>query len=271
MKILEQYINSKNGNLDVCEDGILITDNFVCLVDGATAKGKLLWNGKKGGYFAKEVILEAVKEFDKDIQAHQAIKLLTEALRRQYGDNFDHFVNNPQDRIEASLLIYSKAKKQVWSYGDCQLMLDGKLYEHEKMLDKINSDARALYNTILLESGKTLEQLQEDDLGRKLILPILETQSLLANKDGEFGYGVLNGIGYNPNYIEVYEVEKNQEIVFASDGYPFLKSTLAESEKLLQEVLQKDPFLISVYKSTKGLMQGNISYDDRSYLKFKDE
>ncbi len=40
MKIIEKYINSKNGDMEVCEDGILVTDNFICLVDGATTKGK---------------------------------------------------------------------------------------------------------------------------------------------------------------------------------------------------------------------------------------
>jgi len=54
----------------------------------------------------------------------------------------------------------------------------------------------------------------------------------------------------------------------ASDGYPFLKRTLADSEKLLQTHLHNDPQNINEYIATKGLVDGNVSFDDRSYIRF---
>jgi len=57
--------------------------------------------------------------------------------------------------------------------------------------------------------------------------------------------------------------------VLASDGYPDLKETLAASEERLQEILDDDPLLFRKYKATKGMHEGNVSFDDRAYVKLK--
>ena len=49
----------------------------------------------------------------------------------------------------------------------------------------------------------------------------------------------------------------SSEIVLASDGYPFLKPTLAASEAALAEQI-----------ATKGIVEGNKSFDDRTYIRF---
>ena len=85
---------------------------------------------------------------------------------------------------------------------------------------------------------------------------------------GEYGCNVLDGFDIIAENIEIIKVDKNSQIVLASDGYPFLMNTLEKSEEKLKEVLEKDPLLIHMYKSTKGLKEGNISYDDRTYIRF---
>ena len=57
--------------------------------------------------------------------------------------------------------------------------------------------------------------------------------------------------------------------MLASDGYPDLKETLAASEERLQEILDDDPLLFRKYKATKGMHEGNVSFDDRAYVKLK--
>ena len=59
-----------------------------------------------------------------------------------------------------------------------------------------------------------------------------------------------------------------QEVVLASDGYPFLCPTLAESEARLKEQIVRDPLNINTFKATKGMMTGNLSFDDRAYIRF---
>ena len=71
------------------------------------------------------------------------------------------------------------------------------------------------------------------------------------------------------DFAEDYEeIPEFSEVVLASDGYPKLFGTLEESEHYLQKVLAEDPLCISLNKQTKGLMVGNNSYDDRTFVRF---
>lgn len=55
----------------------------------------------------------------------------------------------------------------------------------------------------------------------------------------------------------------------ASDGYPFLKPTLAESEEALAHLLAYDPQCTHEFIATKGIVVGNKSFDDRTYIRFR--
>ena len=58
-------------------------------------------------------------------------------------------------------------------------------------------------------------------------------------------------------------------IILASDGYPVLKDNLKETENILQDILLKDPLMFREYKSTKGKLKGDVSFDDRAFIKVK--
>ena len=68
--------------------------------------------------------------------------------------------------------------------------------------------------------------------------------------------------------ISVYKVLDNSQIILSSDGYPQLFETLKESEEYLFTVLKEDPLLYKKYKSTKGFMKGQNSFDDRAFISF---
>ncbi len=55
-------------------------------------------------------------------------------------------------------------------------------------------------------------------------------------------------------------------VVLASDGYPTLLPTLRESEEALAKHLATDPQNITDFVATKGLVEGNVSFDDRAYV-----
>jgi hypothetical protein len=61
--------------------------------------------------------------------------------------------------------------------------------------------------------------------------------------------------------------EGTETVVLASDGYPYLKDTLSATEQALQELLHNDPMLFRDYKTTKSVQTGNLSFDDRAYIK----
>ena len=77
--------------------------------------------------------------------------------------------------------------------------------------------------------------------------------------------------------IETYFQEQTKpvsspnEVVLASDGYPFLKPTLSASEAALAEQIANDPQNIHSFIATKGIVEGNKSFDDRTYIRFSVE
>jgi glycerophosphoryl diester phosphodiesterase len=59
------------------------------------------------------------------------------------------------------------------------------------------------------------------------------------------------------------------EIVLATDGYPFLCKTLAESEDRLNRQREEDPLNIGEFQATKAFHPDNKSFDDRTYIRFQ--
>ena len=116
--------------------------------------------------------------------------------------------------------------------------------------------------------GGSEDDFARHDPGRACILPLLRRQFLLANQDRPYGYDVLDGFAIHSHHVSVYPVPPQTQVVLASDGYPVLKDTLAESEKSLDELLQKDPQCLRENRGTKGLVKGNQSFDDRTYVRF---
>ena len=82
-------------------------------------------------------------------------------------------------------------------------------------------------------------------------------------------YPVIDGFEIPTSKVKGVKVNDDcGEIILASDGYPFLKPTLEDSEMALSRQLADDPLCIGTFKATKGLMDGNVSFDDRCYVRF---
>ncbi len=83
-------------------------------------------------------------------------------------------------------------------------------------------------------------------------------------------YAAIDGFSIPDDGVVVEPIPDDvTQIVLASDGYPFLRQSLTESEQCLADLLQRDPLLFRDYKSTKGLVAGNASFDDRAYVKIR--
>jgi glycerophosphoryl diester phosphodiesterase len=159
---------------------------------------------------------------------------------------------------------------EVWFVGDCQCMLNQELIRNTKHIDDITANARAMFLATEIAQGKTIEELRQHDTGRAFILPLLERQMIFQNNPsaGPYWFPVIDGFHVPDAGIRVLSLSENVEtVVLASDGYPYLKDTLSASEQALQELLQDDPVLFRSYKATKSVQQGNLSFDDRAYLK----
>lgn len=263
MKIIEKFIMGKQEDQALCEDKLVVTESFIAVIDGVTSKSTRSFGGKTGGIAAAEAVVNEITKFPCDITLKCAVSRMTQAVAALY--------NSGEERgsAAAGVIILSLFRNEIWSIGDCQCIINGEKHLHEKKIDILLSQKRAETLEKAVANGVTEEELLENDIGREKILPILKEQHKYANATGEFGYAVINGTPVPEELIVTYRVNKGDTIVLASDGYPVLCDTLSESEKLLAEEIKNNPLCYKSYKSTKGLKQNQISFDDRTYIKLE--
>ncbi|MBT1165194.1 hypothetical protein [Bifidobacterium simiarum] len=294
MRIVESVTYGKHGDPSRNEDGLFIGDAFVAVVDGVTSKCRLdLWRPSPG-VVARRLLLEALSSADAgqpDLDMRGMLRLLDSSLRDRYDDVPDHprgfFGTHPEERLAANAVVFSAARREIWLFGDCRAMVNGREIPTVKRVDVVLGDVRAMVGQLvgradpddrrrmLRELGlpadrETVEAVDDGrrDVGREAIMPLLRLQSRLANRRGEFGYFVFDGYA-DPDWpVPVVGVADGDGIVLASDGYPRLGRTLAESERMLADLRRTDPRMIHEVHATKGFMPGLRSFDDRTYVRF---
>lgn len=268
MKVIEKFIQGKNQDENFCEDGIFISANFLAVIDGATAKSDCKYDGKNPGRIAMEVIKKSLASLSADVNAYEAMKYISKDISEicvKYG------ISNNLNRPTASVVIYSHYRQEIWMVGDCQVLADGKLIKNDKQIDALLAEARSCYLSSEILNGVSIEDLMTKDTGQEFIFPMLKRQWIFQNskEDSEYAYGVIDGFEILDKFIKIINVYNVKQCVFASDGYPQIFQTLAESEIYLDDIVKKDPLCFIINKSTKGIMKGNLSFDDRAYLSFE--
>lgn len=279
MKIIESYIIGKKSQ-EACEDGMVVTDDFIAVIDGSTSKTpKHLNSDMKNGRYAMMLISEYIREELKaDASVDEFCQGVTAYIYNKVYEKLgveERLKKHPEERLTASAILYSRTKNEVWMVGDCQAIIAGKLYENGKPYEQEIAGKRVE----LIEQGLSPAE------ARKQIEPLL-IEAMLSGQNQT--YTVIDGF---PIYregvkvvalkmkpasssIEVYFQEQTKpiaspnEVVLASDGYPFLKPTLAASEAALAEQIANDPQNIHSFIATKGIVEGNKSFDDRTYIRF---
>ena len=282
MKIIESKIVGKKS-LEACEDGLVVTDDFIAVIDGSTSKTpKHLNPDMKNGRYAMMLISEYIREELKaDASVDDFCQGVTAYIYNKVYEKLgveERLKEHPEERLTASAILYSRTRNEVWMVGDCQAIIDGKLYENGKPYEEKIARKRVE----LIEQGLSPAE------ARKQIEPLL-IKAMLSGQNQN--YTVIDGF---PIYrkgvkvvalkmkpasssIETYFQEQTKpvsspnEVVLASDGYPFLKPTLAASEAALAEQIANDPQNIHSFIATKGIVEGNKSFDDRTYIRFSPE
>ena len=264
--IIESLCVSKSGKKCDNEDLLVMTPAFIAVVDGATDKTGGRIDGKTGGQLTADIIRQVLEKDDSlaDKDGAFVVSHIQSALQ-SYAE--EHNTEEQDVHLSASAAIYSVARRQVWLVGDCQFMIDGTLYLNPKNVDALLSEARSLAIKMLLKSGVTEQELIHDDISRQFIMPWLKTQHVLENSDDEYGYQIFSNKGLITDVISV-RVPVGSHMVLATDGYPKLMPTLAESESILEKIRREDPLCYRLYKSTKGVREGNVHFDDRTYISF---
>lgn len=250
------------------EDGIIVTDDFVAIIDGSTSKSPVrIVPGMTNGRYCMLLIKEYICHAESQFTTNDFCNGLTAFIREKYdGLDTQRLAKHPEERLTASCIVYSRARRQIWMIGDCQCLVDGHLYENPKPYETQLAAKRSAIAQELISSGKyTVDELRTDDVARKAIIPELIETMAGQNKS----YAVVDGFDIPMDKVRVITLDAQPHtIVLASDGYPHLRPTLAESEAELHRQLHSDPLNIRTFKATKAYARGNNSFDDRSYIRF---
>ena len=272
--VKEQFIQSKTGRSEDCEDSILINEHFIAAIDGATSHTTRRWNKETGGKVALKTIGQAFNEMPPDYTARQAADLMTSMINDFYArfDMIETVKGDPSQRIAASFAAISLFRQEVWLIGDCQFLLGSQYVSNQRIVDQVSSNARALLLEVEMFKVMTVEQLRKNDKGREFIMPLLKGHIKFQNNPSvpEYWYSAVDGFPIPDAGIIVKTIPDDVgNIVLASDGYPVLKDNLKETENMLQDILLKDPLMFRECKSTKGKLKGDASFDDRAFIKVK--
>ena len=294
MKIIESSIIGKKSP-EACEDGMVVTDDFIAVIDGSTSKTpKHLNPDMKNGRYAMMLISEYIREELKaDASVDDFCQGVTAFIYNKVYEKLgveERLKEHPEERLAASAILYSRTRNEVWMVGDCQAIIDGKLYENGKPYEEKIARKRVE----LIEQGLSPAE------ARKQIEPLL-IEAMLSGQNQT--YTVIDGFPIYREGVKVVSVSdsssvqdsvpasdscsvqdpvscsgsasasdtipsSSSEIVLASDGYPFLKPSLAASEAALAEQIANDPQNIHSFIATKGIVEGNKSFDDRTYIRF---
>ena len=297
MKIIESSIIGKKSQ-EACEDGMVVTDDFIAVIDGSTSKTpKHLNPDMKNGRYAMMLISEYIREELKaDASVDDFCQGVTAYIYNKVYEKLgveERLKEHPEERLTASAILYSRTRNEVWMVGDCQAIIDGKLYENGKPYEQEIARKRVE----LIEQGLSPAE------ARKQIEPLL-IEAMLSGQNQT--YTVIDGFPVYREGVKVVSLSdsssvqdsvsssdscsvqdpvscsgsasasdtipsSSSEIVLASDGYPFLEPTLAASEAALAEQIANDPQNIHSFIATKGIVEGNKSFDDRTYIRFSVE
>lgn len=205
MKVIESKIVGKK-NEETCEDGMAITADFIAVIDGSTSKTpKQLNPDMRNGRYAMMLVSEYIRE---ELRAEATVDDFCQGVTDYICNKVYVPLNmigrlelHPEERLTASAILYSRARREVWMVGDCQAIIDG--------------------------------------------FPIYQKG------------------------VSVVSVLESSEVVMASDGYPFLRNTLAESEAALADQIANDSQNVGSFIATKGLVGGQKSFDDRTFVRFR--
>lgn len=271
MKIIEKHVVGKSGKLDDCEDFIFFNDNYACIIDGATSIEKVLYENKTPGQKIGELIIDALDSVSPKSTIFQIVEEINKHIQLFLKDKSGFNIQGKEKRkfMTASIALYSKYYKQAWLIGDCSILVNDITYSNTREINTILSNIRSLMISSEMEQGKEILDFQGNDIGREYILPILRKQYLFQNNTNhQFSYSAIDGFPVDFNKVKAIDID-SKYLIMASDGYPKLFDTLEKSEHFLKKIKIEDPLLINKYKSTKGLMIDQNSYDDRAFLKIE--
>ena len=216
MKIIESCIIGKKSP-EACEDGMVVTDDFIAVIDGSTSKTpKHLNPDMKNGRYAMMLISEYIQEELKaDASVDEFCQGVTAYIYNKVYEKLgveERLKEHPEERLTASAILYSRTRNEVWMVGDCQAIIAGKLYENGKPYEEKIARKRVE----LIEQGLSPAE------ARKQIEPLL-IKAMLSGQNQT--YTVIDGFPIYREGVKVVSVSDSSSVqgsVSSSDSCPLL-------------------------------------------------
>ncbi len=256
----------------------MVTADFVAVIDGSTSKSNYRHSlFRSNGRYAMQLVSRFVRNMPKTITAEEFLTGVTAYIRKHYKKSLlQRLAEHPEDRLTCSAIVFSRVCRELWMVGDCHCLLtplrtDGTTEEHQyydnpKPDESRLAAMRAAEVRRLLSAGMSQDELLRNDIARPTIIPTM----LESMRQQNVSYSVIDGFHIPRQHTRIITLDFIPwEIVMATDGYPFLCPTLAESEQRLQQQRTADPLNIGDFQATKGFHPDNNSFDDRTYIRFR--
>lgn len=203
MKIIESSIIGKKSP-EACEDGMVVTDDFIAVIDGSTSKTpKHLNSDMKNGRYAMMLISEYIREELKaDASVDEFCQGVTAYIYNKVYEKLgveERLKEHPEERLTASAILYSRTRNEVWMVGDCQAIIGGKLYENGKPYEEKIARKRVE----LIEQGLSPAE------ARKQIEPLL-IKAMLSGQNQT--YTVIDGFPIYREGVKVVSVSDSSSV-----------------------------------------------------------
>ena len=287
MQIIEQNLIPKNPKKK-SEDGIVVTPDFVAVIDGSTSKSQYRHSlFRSNGRYAMQLVSRYICRMPKTTNSEAFMRGVTAYIRKRYKKSMlPRLAEHPEDRLTCSAVIFSRVSREIWMIGDCHCLLaphsssfkirEGQealppqpsaiYYDNPKPYEAELAALRAEEVKRQLAAGRTQDELLRNDTARPTIIPrMLETMH-----QQNISYSVIDGFPIDRRHVRIITLDlRPWELILASDGYPFLCPTLEESENRLSQQRESDPLNIGPdFQATKGFHPDFNSFDDRAYIRF---
>lgn len=267
---------SLGKNMSSNNDKIIISRRYIAVVDGVSSRNKVddktTLSDKIVEFF--EYNLSRSKDFDKVLEE-------TSKMTKEYKEN-NGFENCNKDGFVCGVI--DKQERKVYILGDITLRLNDFVYTTYSKIDELKAMYRSYLINRYIKMGYSLDEIEDLDRNKRLETTILGVdqigvdngdknainnlvvQDMFIGCDSDFGYMVFNGGNHKIEY-EVYDLNENDTVILASDGYPDVKGSWKETENELQKLLKEDRMCYKTNKQVRGCYKGNHSFDDRTYIK----
>ena len=153
------------------EDGIVVTNDFIAVIDGSTSKSQYRHSlFRSNGRYAMQLVGRYIRRMPKNTTCEAFLRGVTAYIRKHYKKTMlSRMAEHPEDRLTCSVVVFSRLCREIWMIGDCQCLVDNQYYDNPKPAEAVLAAQRAVEMKRLLEQGLSQDELLRNDTARPLI------------------------------------------------------------------------------------------------------